>query len=94
MESTRWDDFTKLSLNDICPPDIMLATGWFRIKSPTVKKHESPPAMHSMTQLKNLTSVMVLGCVASDAYVVSSHLFSPAGMNINTVEDLKIQKRS
>ena len=93
MESTRWDVVAKLSLNDICPPDIMLATGWFRMKSPTVKTHESPPAMHSMTQLKNPASVMVLGCIASDGCVVSSHLI-PAGLNISTLEDLTIQKRS
>ena len=66
MESTRWDVVAKLSLNNICPPNIMLATGWFRMKSPAVKAHESPPAMYSMTQLKNPASVMVLGCVASD----------------------------
>ena len=92
MESTRWD-VAKLSLNDVCPPDIMLVTGWFRMKSPTVKTHESPPAMNSMTQLKNPASVMVLGCVASDGCVVSSHLI-PVDPNINTVEDLMIQKRS
>ena len=93
MGSTRWDVVAKLGLNDICPPDIMLATGWFRMKSPTVETHESPPAMHSMTQLKNPASVMVLGCVASDGCVVSSHLL-PVGLNINTIEDLMIQKRS
>ena len=83
----------KLSLSDVRPPDIMLATGWFRMRSPTVKTHESPPAMHSMTQLKNTASVMVLGCVANDGRVVWSHLI-PARLNINTVEDLMIQKRS
>ena len=91
MESTRWEVVAKLSLNDVFPPDIMLATGWFRMKSPTVKTHESPPAMHSMTQLKNPASVIVLGCTASDGWVVLSHLI-PAGLNINTVEDLMIQK--
>ena len=91
MGSTRWDVVAKLSLNDVCPPDSMLATGWFRMKSSAVKTHESPPAMHSMTQLKNPAFVMMLGCVASDGCVVSSHLIS-AGLNINRVDDLIIQK--
>ena len=93
MEAMRWDVVAKLSLKNVCPPDIMLATGCFRMKSPTVKTHVSPPAMHSMTELKNPASVMVLGCIASDGCVMSSHLI-PAGLNINTVEDLMIQKRS
>ena len=93
MESMRWDVVVKLGLDDVCPPDIMFATVWFRMKSPTVKTHESPPAMHSMTQLKNPASMIVLGCVASDGWVVLSHLIL-AGLDINTVEDLMIQKRS
>ena len=48
MESVRWDVVDKLSLNDVCLPDIMLATRWFRMKSPTVKTHESPPEVHSI----------------------------------------------
>ena len=92
MGSTRWDVVAKLSLNYVCPQGIMLATGWFRMKSPAVKTHESPPAMHSMTQLKNPVFVMVMGCVTcSDGCVVSSHLI-PAGLNINRVDDLMIQK--
>ena len=47
MESTRSDVVAKLSLNDVCLPDIILAPVGFGMKSPTVKTHESPPAMHS-----------------------------------------------
>ena len=65
MESKRRAVVPELSLNDVRPPDIMfaIATDWLRMKSPTVKTHESPPAIHPMLQLKNPASVMTLGCL-------------------------------
>ena len=67
MESICWAVVAKLSLNDVRLPDVMSATGWFRMKSPTVKTHESPPAIHSFNNsVEEPASVMVLGCVASE----------------------------